>query len=92
MEQYFRQAIENIARFGDTDVFPLPVENHILYDESDEVVDLLKALHGEFQDALDRESPTNVSSVAMIGYTAFRGVMQIDPLWNLSAGARALPR
>ncbi len=28
------------------------------------------------------EPPDNVSSLAMVGYTAFRWVTQIDPLWN----------
>jgi hypothetical protein len=28
----FEAAVANIARFGDTDVFPPPFENHVLFD------------------------------------------------------------
>jgi hypothetical protein len=82
MEEHFRLAVENIGALGDTDVLPLPIDNHILFDEKERVVELLCELHDEFTTALVDEPPQNVSSVAMIGHTAFRWVTQVDPLWN----------
>lgn len=82
MERYFRLAVENIGTLGDTDVFPLPIDNLVLFDETARVVGLLGDLHRDFETALVDEPPENVSSVAMIGHTAFRWVTQIDPLWN----------
>lgn len=82
MEKYFRQAVENIAAWGDTDVFPLPFENRIFFDRTDEVVDLLSEVHAEFDAWLDDEPLENASALAMVGYTAFRWTTQLDPLWN----------
>ena len=38
MEKYFRQAIANVTRHGDTDIFPFPVENHVFFDRVEETV------------------------------------------------------
>jgi hypothetical protein len=47
MEQYLRAALENITRYGDTDVFPFPVENHIFFDKPGEALEILKdRVHG----------------------------------------------
>lgn len=75
-------AVENIAELGDTDVFPLPIENHVFFDRTDSAVALLLQLHGTFDEAIADEAPENISTVAMIGHTAFRWVTQIDPIWN----------
>lgn len=82
MEKYFRQAVENIAAWGDTDVFPLPFENRVLFDRTDEVVELLSTVHADFEAWLDDEPPENASALAMVGYAAFRWTTQLDPLWN----------
>ncbi len=79
---FFKMAVENIAAWGDTDVFPLPPENHVFFDRADDVVDLLDHMHGNFQSWRDTNHPVNESALAMVGYTAFRWVTQIDPLWN----------
>jgi Reverse transcriptase (RNA-dependent DNA polymerase) len=75
-------AIDNIAAWGDTDVFPLPPENHAFFDRADDVVELLDDLHTNFQDWVNQHGPINESALAMVGYTAFRWVTQVDPLWN----------
>jgi Reverse transcriptase (RNA-dependent DNA polymerase) len=82
MQDHFRLAVENIGTLGDTDVFPLPIDNHVLYDRADDAVALLLELHGDFDAALLDDPPANVSSIAMVGHTAFRWATQIDPLWN----------
>jgi hypothetical protein len=75
-------AIDNIAAWGDTDVFPLPPENHVFFDRPDDVVALLDDLHANYQDWVNQDGPINESALAMVGYTAFRWVTQVDPLWN----------
>ena len=57
MDKYFKAAIQNIATFGDTDVFPFPIERHIFFDEADETLDLLKKIHSEFNDFLNKYPP-----------------------------------
>jgi hypothetical protein len=71
-----------VATWGDTDVFPLPPENHVLFDKTDDIVALLEKIHSNFSSWSDDNPPDNESALAMVGYTAFRWVTQIDPLWN----------
>ena len=52
-------AIENIAAWGDTDVFPLPPENHAFFDRPDEVVALLDTLHRNFRNWANDDPPIN---------------------------------
>jgi hypothetical protein len=78
----FRIAVQNISTWGDTDVFPLPPENFVFFDKQDEVVALLMGSHASFATWRDDDPPENASALAMIGYTAFRWVTQVDPLWN----------
>ena len=82
MTDAFRQSVRNIAAWGDTDVFPLPAEDHVFYDKTEEVVQLLGDMHANFGTWRDDHPPDNESALAMVGYTAFRWVTQIDPLWN----------
>jgi Reverse transcriptase (RNA-dependent DNA polymerase) len=82
LTSFFRMAVDNIAAWGDTDVFPLPPENHTFFDLPEKVVALLEDLHGDFESWRDSYGPINESALAMVGYTAFRWVTQLDPLWN----------
>jgi hypothetical protein len=43
-----RRAVDNIANWGDTDIFPLPVENHVFHDVPEKVTDLLSAVASNF--------------------------------------------
>jgi len=78
----FQLAVLNIGELGDTDVFPLPVENHVLHDMPDETVAILSDIHDHFDDRLAANGPVNESALAMVGYTSFRWATQIDPIWN----------
>lgn len=82
MELHHRRAIENIVRFGDTDIFPFPPENHLFYDKVDEVVDLLKQIDADVPQNLAQYPPENVGALAPVGYTGFRWATQIDAVWN----------
>lgn len=84
MEEFYRRAIRNIVRHGDTDIFPFPIENHVLHDQIDEAVELLKKLDAaqDIRTSLAEQPPANVGALAPVGYTGFRWATQIDPLWN----------
>lgn len=83
LTKYFRMAVQNVASGGDTDVFPLPPENSLFFDRPDEVVTILEDLHANFGKWKATRGPVNESALAMVGYTSFRWVTQIDPIWNV---------
>lgn len=74
--------MRNIAQHGDTDVFPFPLENHWFHDEENVVVGLLRMLDDQFDDRIISYPVTFDRGLASVGYNGFRGVTQIDPLWN----------
>jgi reverse transcriptase-like protein len=82
LSKYFRMAVNNIASGGDTDVFPLPPENSLFFDRADEAVAILDDLHTNFDKWKAENGPVNESALAMVGYTSFRWVAQLDPIWN----------
>lgn len=77
-----RRAVENVAVWGDTDVFPLPIENHVMHDSGQQVVGLLNNICSDFDDRLNSTSIPSYSTLAPVGYVGFRWATQIDPVWN----------
>lgn len=84
MEKFYRRAIRNIARHGDTDIFPFPIENHVLHDLTDRAVEILARLDADVRGSLAKHPPMNVGALAPVGYTGFRWATQIDPIWNVA--------
>lgn len=82
MEPYFLRAINNIISYGDTDVFPFPIENTIFYDRKEDVIAYLIQLHKNFTNELNEAPPFNDSQLSPVGYSGFRWVTQLDPIWN----------
>jgi Reverse transcriptase (RNA-dependent DNA polymerase) len=82
MKTYFGRALENISKYGDTDIFPFPMETHVFHDCKDAVVELLLGIDNNFSDRLAQFPPANHSALVPVGYTGFRWATQIDPLWN----------
>jgi hypothetical protein len=82
MRDFFVRAIKNITKFGDTDIFPFPIENHVLFDKQKEAVDLLLDINQNFTDRLAQFPPTNTNALAPVSYTGFRWATQLDPIWN----------
>lgn len=83
MRKSIKRAIQNITDFGDTDIFPYPIENRILFDKSKEVVDYLCEVDKDFDRFITAYPPANYGTLAPVGYTGFRWATQIDPLWNV---------
>lgn len=82
VEPAFRKAVANIAKHGDTDVFPFPSENHVFHDKPEEVLALLMEMHKDLNQALVNSPPQVEGLLSSVGYTGFRWVTQIDPIWN----------
>jgi hypothetical protein len=82
VELYYRRAIKNIVRHGDTDIFPFPFENHVFHDYADKAVAILASLDADVPRSLAENPPVNVGALAPVGYTGFRWALQIDPIWN----------
>ena len=87
----FEAAVSNVARYGDTDVFPSPFENHVFFDKPAEVVGLLEQIHTDIDLALSQYPPLNIDTLSPVGYTGFRWVTEIEPMWNAYFLALAIP-
>jgi hypothetical protein len=82
LEAAFAFAISNIAAFGDTDVFPSPFERFLFADLHDKARFLLQEMHHNCDSHLASFPPQNFDMLCPVGYTGFRWVTQIDPIWN----------
>src|SRR5438132_1707735 len=81
-DRTLRNAVQHIARHGDTDVFPFPLEKHWFADDEDGVVALLKDVDRDFDGFIAKYPMLAVKSLAGVGYNGFRAATQIDPLWD----------
>lgn len=86
----FKLAIKNIAEYGDTDVFPFPIENHWFFDQPDEVLKQLQDLRSRGELASQHLSIFSTTELINTGYVGYRPATQIDPLWNACFLAAAI--
>jgi len=75
-------AVSNIAHHGDTDIFPLPIENHLFHDKPTDVVDLLRSFDEKFDEAVANMPIHTGKELTPASYSGFRQGTQIDPIWN----------
>ncbi len=78
----FALAVDNVVRYGDTDIFPFPMENFVFADNRDDVLELLDEIHRNFKSVFNLYPPANYSTLAAVGYQGFRWATQLDPIWN----------
>lgn len=81
-EQAIKASLRNIAKHGDTDIFPFPFETHVFFDKPDECCALLMEIHKDFDKHLASYPPFTLSTLTQVGYTGFRWATQIEPFWN----------
>lgn len=77
-----KAAVLNVAKWGDTDIFPFPVENHVMHDKADTVTQLLAEIAKNFDDYILKNPIEHYSTLAPVSHNGFRWATQIDPLWN----------
>ena len=82
ISEAIRVSLKNIAKHGDTDIFPFPFERNLFFDRSDECQRLLLELHRSFDTYLATFPPVTIESLTQVGYTGFRWASQIEPFWN----------
>jgi hypothetical protein len=75
-------AIENIVRYGDTDIFPYPIERQIFRAKRDETLDLLVSITKAFKKSIAQMPLEYEKLLNTVGYNGFRQATQIDPIWN----------
>jgi hypothetical protein len=83
-------AIANVSAFGDTDIFPLPLENRLFQDSPERMSRAVWDLHLRFEEMAVRESPDVLRSLVPVGPHGFRLASQLDPVWNAYYLALAL--
>jgi hypothetical protein len=69
---FFEAAIANIVEYGDTDIFPFPIENHILFDEKQAVLKLLRKAYSFFDECFIDHPPSHISTLSPVGVSGFR--------------------
>jgi hypothetical protein len=79
----FKLAAKNVIKFGDTDIFPYPVETRMFGDIFISLGKSLIETHADFTNRLNDSAPVNISTCSTVGYTGYRWATQIDPYWNV---------
>ncbi|MDO6437489.1 RNA-directed DNA polymerase [Cyclobacterium sp. 1_MG-2023] len=79
---YYKLAIDNISKFGDTDIFPYPIENALFYDKPEEVKKILEQISGDFDNWSTNYPVESINSCIPVGITGFRWAAIVDPIWN----------
>jgi hypothetical protein len=72
MEAYFRAAMANVYMHGDTDIFPFPLENRILFDQIESVIPLLLSARDKFESTFSQDAPHDIKELVPVGHTGFR--------------------
>lgn len=75
-------ALENIIKYGDTDIFPYPFESRLFEDNKQKVTDALMETYNKFEKKRIELPPNLINSFSTIGYYGYRWATQIDPFWN----------
>ena len=79
---YYNLAIKNIAEYGDTDIFPYPVENALFFDDPGKIKSLLEDIDKNFNTWLSNYPIEAIQTCVPVGYTGYRWATLIDPIWN----------
>ncbi|MCG8710552.1 RNA-directed DNA polymerase [Brenneria goodwinii] len=82
LEDCFSLALENIIKYGDTDIFPYPFESRLFEDNKQKVTDALMETYNKFEKKRIELPPNLINSFSTIGYYGYRWATQIDPFWN----------
>lgn len=83
MRDNFKKAVQNVIRFGDTDIFPFPFERYLFDEKIEDTLDNLMEIHNNLDDALSRFPPLTIVKLSQVGYYGFRSATMIEPFWNV---------
>ena len=83
VQQFFAFALDNVSRYGDTDIFPFPVEKNVFFDKRVSALKVLNTIHKNFDNELLKMPPNHERLLCAVGYAGFRAGTLIDPIWNV---------
>ena len=75
-------AVENTIRYGDTDIFPYPIERQIFRKKKEETIKLLAGIKRSFKKSIGQMPLEYEKLLNTVGYNGFRQGTQIDLIWN----------
>ncbi|MCP1640838.1 hypothetical protein J2T41_000432 [Pseudomonas citronellolis] len=79
---HFKNALNNIIKNGDTDIFPYPIDNIFFYEKNDIAASLLEEIHKDFDNQIIKNPIQQSRALQAVGYYGYRWGTQIDPIWN----------
>ncbi|WP_445457589.1 RNA-directed DNA polymerase [Flavobacterium sp. HNIBRBA15423] len=82
MRKYFKKALTNIIKHGDTDIFPFPFERYLFEEKFDETLNILEKFHSNLENAISESPPLTLVKLSPVGYYGFRQATMIEPFWN----------
>jgi hypothetical protein len=81
MRDCFAAAVKHIACYGDTNIFPQPLEKWV-FAESEDVVPLLEAIHEGYSDWFGKLPPVYEGALTAVANAGYRTAIQLEPVWN----------
>lgn len=87
---HYSLAIGNISKYGDTDIFPFPIENVLFYDNPQGIKKLLLEINSNFDKWISSYPVDSIKTCIPVGHTGYRWATLIDPLWNAYLLAQVL--
>ncbi|MFZ2781792.1 MAG: RNA-directed DNA polymerase [Rectinemataceae bacterium] len=79
---YIKLAIKNVSNYGDTDIFPFPMENALFFDLPERVEEVMKDIEANFGKWKANYPVECIKTCIPVGYTGYRWATVIDPIWN----------
>lgn len=79
---FAKVAINNVSNYGDTDIFPFPMENALFFDLPDRVEHIILDMENNFERWVAHYPVDYIKTCVPVGYTGYRWATTIDPLWN----------
>lgn len=71
MREFFHSAIKNIYRHGDTDIYPFPIENRIIFDKIDEFSLILEDVYADFEQQFAQNAPDDIRALVAASHSGF---------------------
>lgn len=79
LEMFCEMSVNNIAKKGDTDIFPYLIERALFFDNQEEVVNILKDLDENISTKSNGHHVPSISTSVPVGYTGQRWATMIEP-------------
>ena len=72
MRDFLEAAIDNVYKHGDTDIFPFPIENRIIYDQKVKLVEYLLDIYANFSATFVESPPDDIRSLVAVHHAGLQ--------------------